>query len=68
MEKLSTDFFKKDDDDDDGDIEKDSLEEMNNELILSISSKEFKPSGLYTQIEDEIKLSRLRKKYRKFSS
>ncbi|MFX1275343.1 MAG: hypothetical protein ACFFBP_00035 [Promethearchaeota archaeon] len=65
MENLSTDFFKKDEGD--GDAEKESLEQINDELILERSSKEFKPSGLYTQIEDEIKMSRLRKKYRKFS-
>ena len=65
MEKMSTDFFKKDKDD--GDAEKESPEQMNDELILETSSKEFKPSGLYTQIEDEIKMSRLRKKYRKYS-
>ena len=65
MENLSTDFFKKEKGD--GDTEKDSPEQMNDELILESSSKEFKPSGLFTQIEDEIKMSRLRKKYRKFT-
>ncbi|MFW9876768.1 MAG: hypothetical protein ACFFG0_27045 [Candidatus Thorarchaeota archaeon] len=65
MEKMTTDFFKKDEDDGDSDL--DSPELMNDDLILKSSSKEFKPSGLYTQIEDEIKMARLRKKYRKNS-
>ena len=62
---MSTDFFKKDEDD--GDSEKDSPELINDDLILKSTSKEFQPSGLYTQIEDEIKMARLRKKYRKNS-
>jgi len=63
MEHMSTDFFKKGEED--GDSDMDSPELMNDDLILKSSSKEFKPSGLYTQIEDEIKMARLRKKYRK---
>jgi len=63
---MTTDFFKKDKND--GDSEIDSPEPMNDELVLKRTSKEFQPSGLYTQIEDEIKMARLRKKYRKNSS
>ena len=66
MENMSTDFFKKEEKEDIK--EKESNENIPDELILKSTSKEFKPSGLYTQIEDEIKMAHLRKKYRKNSS
>ena len=61
MENMTTDFYKEDDN------EEDVEEESFDPLILSTKSKEFKPGALFTQIEDEIKMSHLRKKYRKIS-
>ena len=58
MENMSTDFYKEDNPEEE--VEENSL----NNLTLSIKSKEFKPGALFTQIEDEIKMSHLRKKYR----
>ena len=65
MENFTTDFFKEEELEENSGSE--SLLELPDDLILKSSSKEFKPSGLFTQIEDEIKMSHLRKKYRKFS-
>ena len=61
MENMSTDFYKEEKPEDD--VE----EETFNELILGVKSKEFKPGALFTQIEDEIKMAHLRKKYRNSS-
>ncbi len=58
MENMNTDFYKEETREED--VEEDILDK----LILSIKSKEYEPSALFTQIEDEIKMSHLRKKYR----
>ncbi len=58
MENLNTDFYKEDT------LEEDVEEDTLDKLILNMKSKEYKPSALFTQIEDEIKMSHLRKKYR----
>ncbi|MFX1236921.1 MAG: hypothetical protein ACFFAS_11985 [Promethearchaeota archaeon] len=66
MENLTTDFYQKEKKEKLSEEEEESPE-LQEELILKTSSKEFKPSGLITQIEDEIKMAHLRKKYRKLS-
>ncbi|MBN1802151.1 MAG: hypothetical protein JW891_11625 [Candidatus Lokiarchaeota archaeon] len=65
MERMSTDFYEKE-----GEkqlSEEERTKDNQNEMVLETTSKEFKPSGLFTQIEDEIKNAHLRKKYRKLS-
>ena len=63
MEEFTTEFFKKEETEEN--CEEEPKSDMPVDLILGTSSKEFKPAGLYTQIEDEIKMAHLRKKYRK---
>ena len=58
MENMTTDFYKEDNNDEENE------EETSDKLVLGVKSKEFKPGGLFTQIEDEIKMAHLRKKYR----
>ena len=58
MENMTTDFYKEENSEED--VEEESLDK----LILGVKSKEFKPGALFTQIEDEIKMAHLRKKYR----
>ncbi len=65
MERMSTDFYEKEKSEQAS--EEDEIIDGQDELVLDSTSKEFKPSGLFTQIEDEIKQSHLRKKYRKLS-
>jgi hypothetical protein len=61
MENMTTDFYKEEKEEED--VEEDNFDK----LILSTTSKEFRPSALFTQIEDEIKMAHLRKKYRNIS-
>ena len=61
MENMTTDFYKEEKREED--VEEDTIDT----LILSPKSKEFRPSALFTQIEDEIKMAHLRKKYRNIS-
>lgn len=58
MENMTTDFYKEEN------PEEEVEEETFDKLTLGVKSKEFKPGGLFTQIEDEIKMAHLRKKYR----
>ena len=58
---MTTDFYKEETPEEEGE------EGTFDKLVLNIKSKEFKPSALFTQIEDEIKMSHLRKKYRNIS-
>ena len=63
LEEFRTEFFSKEETEEN--CEEESKSDLPVDLVLKSSSQEFKPAGLYTQIEDEIKMAHLRKKYRK---